>query len=394
MLASLLAAARRRAVLAGGAVGLAFLARPECAIVAPLVCAVLALGTRRLSGALARSATAAGIALAFIAALCARNARVSGHPWPATFYAKSAPVSGRVMIELRIEHAFVDLLGTVSPTMSRAFWLLVALPVAALLVALARRRIDRRARLGAAAATAGVTYIVVVAVIVRVASADLFYFQRYFAPALPLLFVAAASGASFAASFALGALRALRDLRPRVRLRALVAVYGVVVACGVGEASWRGSMRAGYATLASMRERYASDVAAIDGVQVAIGHFLASAPPDVATVWSMDAGAVRYWSERTVVDLGKLNTPELFDAQGTVRSPLDADALVLLEGGAVRVAHDPRALELSFAARVPNGPRETLGQLVWRCLAGLTGDEARLTIVGYSESRAGRCRMR
>jgi len=58
--------------------------------------------------------------------------------------------------------------------------------------------------------------------------------------------------------------------------------------------------------------RLENDARNIDEVQVAIGRALSAVPP-TQTVWTLDAGAVRYFGRPFVVDMAALNTPELLD---------------------------------------------------------------------------------
>jgi len=418
LLASLLAAARGRTLLAGLMVGLAFLARPECILVAPAVFLLLALGAPRWKTGFDRGAAASAITIFFVAALFLRNDLASGRPLPATFYAKAAPVHGSVMVQVRMERVFGDVLGAVAPTSSRLFWALVGIAIVAGVVGVVRSRalgpsslsasqpepgvppspsptrgeVSREpdaaaaaaaAALPAAAALVALAYVATVASIVRVTTADIFYFQRYFAPALPLLIVAATSGAATALTLAS---RLLRALRPRVRLRALV------VSCATLGAA---SVLVELLPLPAAHDRYEADVATIDAVQVALGHFLERATASSAVVWSMDAGAVRYWGQRFVVDLGKLNTPDLL-VNGEVRPGYEADAIVTLEGDPIRVVAGEHTLLQVFAVRAPDWPPPPAApehtQVVWSCRAGVPESEERVDIVGYPEPRGGRCR--
>ena len=378
LLASLLAAARGRTLLAGLMVALAFLARPECILVAPAVFLLLALGAPRWKTGFNRGAAASAIATFVVAALFLRNDLVSGRPLPATFYAKAAPVHGSVMVQVRLERVFGDVLGALVPTSSRLFWALVGIAVVAGIARVARAR-----ALPAVAALVALAYVATVASMVRVTTADIFYFQRYVAPAIPLLIVAATSGAATALTVAS---RLLRALRPRVRLRALV------VACATLGAA---SVLLELLPLPAARDRYDADVATIDAVQVALGRFLERSTAGSAVVWSMDAGAVRYWGQRFVVNLGKLNTPDLL-VNGEVRAGYEADALVTLEGGPIRVVAGEHTLVQVFAVRAPDWPPPPAApphtQVVWSCRAGVPESEERVEMVGYPEPRGGRCR--
>jgi hypothetical protein len=59
--------------------------------------------------------------------------------------------------------------------------------------------------------------------------------------------------------------------------------------------------------------RLENDARNIDDVQVAAGMSLRALPP-TATVWAVDAGAMRYFGSARVVDMMGLNTPALLGA--------------------------------------------------------------------------------
>jgi hypothetical protein len=113
-------------------------------------------------------------------------------------------------------------------------------------------------------------------------------------------------------------------------------------------------------------------------------------------VWSMDAGAIRYWGEHVVVDLGMLNTPDLL-RRGEVRPEYAADTIVVLDGP-IHVVSSAGALERVQSVRDPSQPPPPAAaeftQVAWRCRAGLDGDERRIAIEGYPEARTGWCAPR
>jgi hypothetical protein len=391
LLGALLMAARRRTAAAGVVLGLAIVARPESAVVAPIVLGLLALRASTWRNALARPAIGGVIVAALAGVLVARNLAVSGRPLSATFYAKAAPAQGRIMFELRMERGFGDLLGGLGPTSSRVFWILVALAIAAGVVACgvavarrARGGIFLRATFGGSVAVAGIGYAAATSWMIRIVSADLFYYQRYLAPAVPLLIVGATAGASSVVALLARAARPLALRGVAVALRwvtgGLVAWAVVAEMSGLGE--WA--------------RRYEIDVAAIDAVQVAMGRFVAATVPAGGVVWSMDAGAIRYWGEHVVVDLGMLNTPDLFRG-GEVRPEYAADTIVVLDGP-IHVVSSPGVLERVQSVRDPSQPPPPAAaeftQVAWRCRAGLDGDERRIAVEGYPEVRTGWCATR
>ena len=233
-------------------------------------------------------------------------------------------------------------------------------------------------------AVAGIGYVAATSWMIRIMSADLFYYQRYLAPAVPLLIVGASAGASIALGLLVRATRRLATHRAVGALR-----WGAG-----GIAAW--AVAAEISGLPESARRFEVDVAAIDAVQVAMGRFIAATVPAGRVVWSMDAGAIRYWSERVVVDLGMLNTPDLFRG-GEVRPEYAADTIVVLDGP-IHVASSPGALERVQSVRDPSQPPPPAAaeftQVAWRCRAGLDGDERRIAIEGYPEARTGWCASR
>lgn len=297
-LASVRARGVAGAVVAGGLAGLAVVARPECVVFVPAVVAVIA---SRASGraALVRGAQSLGAAALPIAALVARNYAVSKLPLPATFYVKANPEAQTLASALRA--GFVDVLGQLRPTSRVAFWILVGVAIALGAVALVRRVRSRPARAldrpfaVAAFAGASLAYLIGVAAINVVRNPTSFYYQRYFAPPMPLLAVAGAC-----AAIALAEIVAKRARGARAIAVVLTAVaFSAAIVDDV-------------AGLRAPRDRYADDVTSINGLQVAVGKFIGDHVSPDGVVWTVDAGAVRYWGQRRTVDLVRLNTREVF----------------------------------------------------------------------------------
>ncbi len=334
---SLVTAVKGRGLATGACVAFAFLGRPEALIIALPVFALLAAGASPKKAAL-RVASAGSVVLAAVVVLVGRNQLVSGRPLPATFYVKAHPVHDPIVAQIRLEAGW-DLLRALLPVNPRVFAtaLLVAVLSPALLAVRAvivRAREGRPPRAlasgslpGAVAALSGAGYALVVALVLRIEAPQHFYFQRYFAPSLPTLLIAATLGVLSAISWAGRAVGQIPAVPRRCVLSACLAAPGFWVA---------GSQ---IARLADWRARYVSNVRAIDGVQVAIGSYIATELARDAVVWSMDAGAPRYWGQRRTVDLGRLNTPQLFEAN-EIRSAWDASAIVVLDGPIRLVAPD------------------------------------------------------
>jgi hypothetical protein len=388
---SIVTAVQGTGLTTGACVAFAFLARPEALIVALPTFALLAVGASLRKAAL-RVASAGSVVLVAGVALVGRNQLVSGHPLPATFYVKAHPVHDPIVAQIRLEAGW-DLVRALVPVNPRVFSTAVLVAVlspvlvaARAVVARARKRRPPQAWAsgslpGAIAALSGAGYAIVVALVLRIELPQHFYFQRYFAPSLPPLLIAATLGILSALLWVGGAVGRLPAVPARWIVPVCVATLGVWVA-------WRQSAR-----LADWRARYVSDVGAIDAVQVAIGHYVASELAPDAVVWSMDAGAPKYWGQRRTVDLGRLNTPQLFEAN-EIRPGWDASAIVVLDGPMRLVAPDGL---LEFARGFGSSGLSQAGappftQVAWRCHgAGLGAAERHVAIEGYPSPLGGRC---
>lgn len=311
MLGALVAGVRDRHALAGLLAGLAVVARPECALA---VAAVVALAALR-SAARRPALVAAAAAGAPIALLVARTLAASGRPLPATFYAKASFAASGVPAALRGAALTV---AAAMPSGLTLLGLLVAVSLAcgarAAVLHLRGRRPDALlpAVTGGAASLLGLAYIVGASLSIRLEIPEHFYFQRYVLPGLPLLAVGVAHGASCAFERALAA---LPGRGPALRAAALAALAVALAACA--------------AATPGARRSYREAVANVDAVQVATGRWAASSLPPDGVLWSVDAGAVRYWGRRRVVDAMGLNTPELV-VGGHVPLAWSADAVVVV----------------------------------------------------------------
>jgi hypothetical protein len=271
-LAALLALGDGRPRRAGAWLALAPLARPELAVLTaialPLVVAQL---RRQKADRRAYTATLAPIALAALAwsGYCLA---VTGHPLPATFYAKhvaGGAFSDAGTLAQMVTH--LALFGHGAGALAAAWGALV----------LARRR--------------GAGLVIVLAAIAlplailwahRLEQWQPFYWSRYVMIAIPLwLLLLAAPVATLAAW--------LRARRPR-------ALAAVALAVAV---AWPWPR-----ALAAAADRYARNCRDVERMQVAAGRFVAAhAAPDDA-VATNDAGAIRFFGERRTIDLIGLNS--------------------------------------------------------------------------------------
>ena len=380
LLASFLAASRARPALTGFLIGIATSARPECLIAAPIARLIAASPPSRIT---LRAFT---IRLVFgsicaslpIALLIYRNIAISHRPLPATFYAKAHHFDLE-SLPFDLELAFVAFPAQMPPLSHLLFWIALVLSVAFAIAALHRGRVRAtrsallRPRIVAGAITlTGIGYMAAVALTTRLLQPTVFYFQRYLLPPLPLLIVAAVVAIAFAASH--------RTL-PRTIARSFAAV---LIALAIVSSLF---------DLKAQRASYASQVGDIDAVQVTLGRRLdASLPPD-AIVWSQDAGALRYWGRRRVLDLNRLNTPELFTST-RIDQAWWPDAIVVAPT-VFRPAAPAGVLDVDLAVTSPSHPEDPLGmQEILRCRSDRPKDDRVGVLFGDKPRAIGRCARR
>jgi hypothetical protein len=365
------AASRRRWLLAGALAGVASITRPEAALAVAVVSGLAAAIERPR---VALRAMAAG--LLPLAARVTRDYAVSGRPLPATFYVKANPTAQPLARSLH--RGLIEVLGGMRPASSGLFWacLLGALGLGA--VALARRirgaaPARRPLAIGAAAAL-GLTYAGGISALSYFENPGSFYYQRYVAPPLPLMIVAGLAAAAW-----------LARLLGRVGSWPSTVLWGLAAAGVAHEiAGWSAD-----------RARFAADVAATNAQQVAIGRWLDAQLPPGAVVWTIDAGAIRYWGRRPTVDLVRLNTPDLFD--GTrVKKGWSPSAIVTIPA-TFQVATSGPLLDVAFVAHAPAAPpdRDDPGrQEVYRCRRDADHARDNRVLVLYRQSAviaAGHC---
>jgi hypothetical protein len=263
---------------AGLFLALASLARPEAASLA-VVASVRVLGDPQVGTWSARIRVLGRLAapsLLLGAGIVAYHLAVSGRPLPATFYFKEE--ASLFALPARLARA-AEILFDVPPFLG---WL----GTLSLLGYLTPRP---RPWGEVAPMTAALAFLLTNLVLIDPADPDALYHRRYLFPALPLLAVAAVIGAS-----------RLAALLP-VKLASLpVWALTVLGLAGAGVSVGRVS------------ERWHNDIRNIHEVQRTMGEWIARRTAPGTWVAATDVGAVRYFSQRPVVDLLGLNTPELY----------------------------------------------------------------------------------
>jgi hypothetical protein len=345
LLAAMLAVSRGRWTAAGAVAGIAAVTRPE-AVLALLAVALLAVAMEPPRVAL----RALGAGLVPILARIARDLIVSGHPLPATFYIKARP--GVQPVGRALSRGFVEVLGGMRPASHVAFWVCVAVALAVGAVAFARRDHGapglRPLRLIGATAALGLAYSAGISALTPMQLPHAFYYQRYLAPPLTMMIVAAFAAVPSLAQFAL-----------QGRLRLWLAASCVLAALAVGDevSAWRFE-----------RHRFADEVSSINALQVTIGRWVNESLAPGAVVWTVDAGAIRYWGRHPTVDLIRLNTPELFVGL-KVKKAWWPSAVALIPGLFQLVTPEP-LLESALVVDAPSDSsqwRDASRHEVYRC---------------------------
>jgi hypothetical protein len=177
-----------------------------------------------------------------------------------------------------------------------------------------------------------------------------------------------------------------RPIRGGLRGRVAVAAPLVLALAGVVDEAlgWR-----------SDRTRFAADVAATNAKQVRIGKWIDATLPADAVVWTIDAGAVRYWGRRRTVDLVRLNTPELFDGP-LVKTDWWPTAIVVIPAIFQTATAEP-LLDVVLVAGSPwavSGERDASRQEVHLCLpAAARARDGRVLVLYLKEQviAVGKC---
>ena len=282
---------------AGIWLALCCLARPESVVPAGL-CLVLVLvdlarTTKRFPWRETLALLAPGLLLAGL--VVGHHLAATGRPLPATFYLKQdgglTDLPGRIVIGIN------GLLNQVPPFWGWAAW-----------AALAGYLLPRLSLRLVLPVVAGLGFFVANLLVSRPVDPPAFYHLRYVMPAVPVLTVAVCVGA--------------HRLGERLPLKVGSGPVLALLALALAGGAW---------TLVPVSRHYHNDVRNINEVQVAMGQWLKIHTSPGAWLAATDAGAVRYFSHRPVVDLMGLNTPEFYwDRERYVREhPVDALAVML-----------------------------------------------------------------
>ncbi|HMB70352.1 MAG TPA: hypothetical protein VKU85_13635, partial [bacterium] len=342
---------------AGVWLGLAGLTRPEAGVVVVLALGFLAWrGPRGARGPAALRLLAGPVAAG--AVFVGYDLWASGAPLPAAFYAKSS--GSPADLPARLGRALTGLFPQVPPFAFGLGWLA--------LLGLFRAGGPRSGATGerpwsradrAWPAAAGGAFVLANVALIDPVDPAAFYHLRYVLPAVPLLLVGLAVGAT-----ALGGGRIPRAA-PLVTLLAL-SVAGAAV------------------TVRPVSRHFHNDVRNINEVQRSIGRHLGETLPGGTRIATSDAGAVRFFSELPTIDVTGLNTPEMRDASDGFLRRHPVAAIVLLPAwyrspDADRLREVYRAVTEDYTV---TSNERMAGQVVLALVAADTAP-ARLRFVGF-----------
>ena len=209
---------------------------------------------------------------------------VSGRPLPNTFYAKHAVQTGFPLADLGV---------VFGPLVTTLPWFFAGSGLLLLGLGLWRVRAQRLAWLIPAYT---LVFLLGIAWAHDLSQWQPFYWNRYFQPVLPLLLLplGIGLGASIEAS--------PRLLRGSIAEKALAIGMLACVALSMGTVPQR---------LAGRADLFANNCQNIEEMQVSLGRWLHDHVPAGEWLASQDAGALRFFSERPLVDLVGLNDHEV-----------------------------------------------------------------------------------
>ena len=315
VLLSLLSIAQRRLRLAGVALALVPLARPENALFV-LVAAPVLVSCLRETRASRRTwiATAAPCLVAG-AAWLAYCLAVTGRPLPSTFYVKS------------LDSAAVPALQGIMLNISAIGEILITLPVmggglGAIAVLIGVGHLWRRARssddpaLRAAVQLTALypfVFLVGIAFTHQLGDPHFYYWSRYVYPVIPPLLILFTVGLTRLVAYALPGWRILSGPDERESGTRSAYVRGAAAALALACALPLFLLTPGRTVV--LAETFAWNSQNMEEVQVTIGRWLRHHTAQDAVIATVDAGAVRYYGDRTTLDLAGLNSHDLLTSR-------------------------------------------------------------------------------
>jgi len=358
MLLSLLLAVRNQPVGAGAAIGMAIVARPEGVVLMPVLAMMLLADRGARQSCAQRYAAAALLGVLPGALEMAFCLAATGSPLPNTFYAK---FSGHLLPSWQA-------LGMVWRNYVSRNLPYFTFGIGSWLALLGAWRVLRRApRAGGGTLAAGLLLFVATAGTREFSRGHFHYWERWIAPAFPFLLLAMAAGIE----------EIVRGLPTLLRLRPVPDAPGAAPA-----RPWRRALLLASGGLAlivllapwagvfvARADEFAWNCQNIDELDVACGQWVGRHLPLDAVVATCDAGAVRYFGNRTTVDLGGLNDHRILAARltGAAAAPAtDKVGWLILFPALFREYLATRQPPLVFSARAPHytisgAAQDTLG---------------------------------
>lgn len=349
MLATLLSLSWKRLALAGLFFGLAFLARPESAVLVIVLLPWIAKLVQ--SGEVSRRSL--GLAICLVA-LCVTPlilycVVVTGRPLPNTFYLKSG------FDILPIEGLQVFVRGVFLGSTTFAFGIGLTLAV------VGARHLIRGGRPGRwALITAPVAFLLgtLMSRQLPLEELDTFYYTRYLLPLLPLVAVLVGVGLGSSAATPAPKKKSKKKKKGRRDEAQSPRRTWLVVAAGLA------LIATAVLWLPKSTSEYSWNTRNIEEMQVETARWIARETPPDAVIAASDAGAVRFFGERRVIDLMALNYHPAIEVREQGRIPI---GLIMREerpthlavlrawfpdltrGGRARLAHTARAERYTIA---------------------------------------------
>lgn len=320
-LAAVSGLAEQRWWLVALGLGLGVLARPENVLVVGVFAVLLAIGFRR--GRWPARVQWSLAAPAFAAAAWATHCvAVSGRLLPNTF----------VKVQVQTAAAGVANLSTVANALIHLPAFVGGVGIAFAVIGLASALHSTHHGTRSAAAALGIyPFVLLIGVAVSRALPEWqpFYWNRYLQPGWPPLFLLAAIGVDRTIRWSVAR-------RPGLRPRGVLLRLAVLPLCGA-------PLVRVLPELSEKAARYSWNCQNIDEMQVALGRWLKARTAPREVVASVDAGAIRFVSDRRVIDLLGLNDHRVL-TQGIGRVLVDERPrfLVVFPGWFPRATSSPR----------------------------------------------------
>lgn len=277
--------------LASAAVALATWARPECAILVLVAAPIVLWMSWRQSRSILLAASTFLPAAAAGAVWAAYCLATTGKPLPNTFYAKHVAHSAASTMN-GVAKILTSVIGEMPSFWLGSGWLFLLVGSMKLLSAGVAGRVDSRRWIGLELLVQPLCLIGALAWAHRLLQPQAFYWHRYVEPALPLVLIPTGVGIGVLGRWAVASAS---------KGEGRVIAVGALSLCLVPFARSPN-------LIWEKAELYSWNCQNINEVQVALGQWAAQNVMPEETIATNDAGAIRFFSQRRVLDLMGLNS--------------------------------------------------------------------------------------